>query len=149
MPRVRLRIGDDEIFDFDDLDGAPPPTSSCPSRRRRRCGAFYNLIDIRHASSSSSLLSIDRASNTPRSCCSRMERLELLFTGDAEQRSWRTMDKNEMIQPVDFLKVSHHGSDTGMPPVEILDKLLPMPAPSGVPGALPSRPSEHLPGRPR
>ena len=40
------------------------------------------------------------------------------------------MDKLDLVQPVDFLKVSHHGSDTGMPPDEILDKLLPMPRPA-------------------
>ena len=49
----------------------------------------------------------------------------LLFTGDAEKRSWRTMDKQGMVGPVHFLKVSHHGSSTGLPPAEILDKLLP------------------------
>jgi hypothetical protein len=40
------------------------------------------------------------------------------------------MNKNGLIQPVHFLKVSHHGSHTGMPPVEILDRLLPMPPPA-------------------
>lgn len=40
------------------------------------------------------------------------------------------MDKLDLVQPVDFLKVSHHGSDTGMPPDDILDKLLPMPGPA-------------------
>ena len=34
-----------------------------------------------------------------------------------------------MVGPVDFLKVSHHGSETGLPPAEILDKLLPPTAP--------------------
>ena len=51
----------------------------------------------------------------------------LLFTGDAEKRSWRQMDKLGLVGPVHFLKVSHHGSHTGMPPTEILDKLLPKP----------------------
>ena len=55
----------------------------------------------------------------------------LLFTGDAEKRSWRQMDKLGFVSPVHFLKVSHHGSSTGMPPDAILDKLLPKPAPAG------------------
>ena len=128
-----LRIGDDEIFDFDDLDGAAGVDLELPEPPRGvDAGAFYNLIDIRHANSSSSLLSIDKASNnTSIVLFLEWRGWKLLFTGDAERRSWRTMDKHELVQPVHFLKVSHHGSDTGMPPDEILEKLLPMPAPPG------------------
>jgi hypothetical protein len=60
----------------------------------------------------------------------------LLFPGDAEKRSWKTMDREGVIKPIHFLKVSHHGSHTGMPPTEpidILDKLLPMPPPDARP----------------
>ena len=59
-----LRIGDDEIFDFDDLDGASVTDVELPEPPRGvDAGAFYNLLDIRHGNSSSSLLSIDKASN--------------------------------------------------------------------------------------
>ncbi len=59
-----LRIGDDEIFDFDDLDGAAVTDVELPEPPRGvDAGAFYNLLDIRHGNSSSSLLSIDKASN--------------------------------------------------------------------------------------
>jgi beta-lactamase superfamily II metal-dependent hydrolase len=130
-----LRIGDDEIFDFDDLDGAAVTDVELPEPPRGvDAGAFYNLLDIRHANSSSTLLSIDKASNNT-SVVTLLEwnGWKLLFTGDAERRSWRTMDKHDLVKPVDFLKVSHHGSDTGLPPDEILDKLLPMPRPPGRP----------------
>jgi hypothetical protein len=121
-----LRIGDDEIFDFDDLDGAAPPDLEVPEPPRGvDAGAFYNLIDIRHGDSTT-LLSIDRASNnTSIVLLLEWQGWRLLFTGDAEKRSWRTMDKHGMVGPVHFLKVSHHGSSTGLPPAEILEKLLP------------------------
>ncbi len=75
---------------------------------------------------STTLLSIDRASNnTSIVLLLEWQGWRLLFTGDAEKRSWRTMDREGMVGPVHFLKVSHHGSVTGLPPAEILDKLLP------------------------
>jgi beta-lactamase superfamily II metal-dependent hydrolase len=89
-------------------------------------GAFYNLVAFRRQGFSDNLLAIDRAANNT----SVVFELEwrgwrLLFTGDAEKRSWKTMDKHVEFEPVHFLKVSHHGSHTGMPPDEILNKLLP------------------------
>lgn len=42
----------------------------------------------------------------------------LLFPGDAEHESWTLMWKNthsKLLEPVDFLKVSHHGSYNGTP----------------------------------
>ena len=128
-----LRIGDnadlDSVAAGTDADGPdelelPTPPAGVDA------GAFYNLIDIRHANLASTLLQIDKAANNT----SVVLHLEwhgwrLLFPGDAEKRSWRTMDREGLIQPVHFLKVSHHGSHTGMPPTEILDKLLPLPAP--------------------
>ena len=35
------------------------------------------------------------------------------------------MDDRDQLEEVHFLKVSHHGSHTGMPPAEMLDKILP------------------------
>lgn len=41
----------------------------------------------------------------------------LIFPGDAEQESWNTIWKKTraLKEPIDFLKVSHHGSCTGTP----------------------------------
>jgi beta-lactamase superfamily II metal-dependent hydrolase len=61
----------------------------------------------------------------------------LLFPGDAEHESWKLMWQNArqaLSRPLDFLKVSHHGSQNGTPyelgdagnPInEILDTVLP------------------------
>lgn len=43
------------------------------------------------------------------------------------------MDKVGVIKAIHFLKVSHHGSHTGMPETEILEKLMPLPSPDGRP----------------
>jgi hypothetical protein len=43
------------------------------------------------------------------------------------------MDAQGLIQPVHFLKIAHHGSRTGLPPDDILAKLLPVPAPDNRP----------------
>ena len=123
-----LGIGD--TFDFDDLDGlqvkdedlARPPAGV-------DAGAFYDLLDVRHGTSTT-LLSIDQASNnTSIVMLLEWNGWKLLFSGDAEKRSWKTMDRLGIVKRVDFLKVSHHGSHTGMPPDDILEKLLPMPVP--------------------
>jgi hypothetical protein len=51
----------------------------------------------------------------------------LLFTGDAEVESWHFIGtkSRKHMKPVDFLKVSHHGSANGTPS-DVLDKLLPV-----------------------
>lgn len=123
-----LRIG--ETFDFDDLDGLKVAEEDLPRPPEGvDAGAFYNLLDVRHGTSTA-LLSIDQASNnTSIVMLLEWNGWRLLFTGDAEKRSWRTIARLNLVQPVHFLKVSHHGSHTGMPPEEILEKLLPMPAP--------------------
>lgn len=93
-------------------------------------GAFYNLVDFRGRGYADNMLAIDRAANDS----SIVFLLEwrgwrLLFPGDAEHRSWRTMDKSGLLQPVHFLKVGHHGSHNGTPPIELLDKILPVSPP--------------------
>jgi hypothetical protein len=122
-------MGIDATDDFDDLDGVPVKDADLPRPPRGvDAGAFYNLLDIRH-SDSTGLLGIDRAANnTSVVILLEWKGWRLLFAGDAEQRSWKTMDKLGLVEPVHFLKVSHHGSHTGMPPDDILDKLLPAPA---------------------
>ncbi len=128
-----LRIGDST--DFDDLDLGLRDVKELELPQPPRgvdAGSFYNLLDVRHSNSASNLLNIDQASNnTSIVTLIEWKGWKLLFTGDAEKRSWRQMDKLGLVQPVHFLKVSHHGSHTGMPPGEILDKLLPMSAPAG------------------
>jgi beta-lactamase superfamily II metal-dependent hydrolase len=72
------------------------------------------------------LLAIDKAANnTSLVICLKWSGLRFLFTGDAEIRSWKTMNKHNVLKQVNFLKVSHHASHNGTPPSEILDKILP------------------------
>jgi beta-lactamase superfamily II metal-dependent hydrolase len=120
----------DDTFDFDDLDGLQSENAEVPNPPAGvDAGAFYNLLDVRHGASAT-LLSIDQASNnTSVVTLIEWQGWKLLFSGDAEKRSWKTIDKLGLIEPVHFLKVSHHGSHTGMPPEDVLEKLLPLPAP--------------------
>jgi hypothetical protein len=92
-------------------------------------GAFYNLVAMRRGYVDN-LLAIDQAANNS-SVVFYLEwrNWRLLFTGDAEERSWKEMDKNHLLRPIHFLKVSHHGSHNGTPDSDLLDKLLPLPRP--------------------
>ncbi len=88
-------------------------------------GAFYNLVSHRRWGYSDNLLEIDSANNnTSIVFCLNWRGWRLLFPGDAEERSWKEMDKHGMLKPVDFFKISHHGSITGIPPEKQLDKIL-------------------------
>ncbi|UCC58376.1 MAG: hypothetical protein JSW14_00115 [Candidatus Bathyarchaeum sp.] len=96
-------------------------------------GAFYNLVNSRKEIFES-LLAIDKAANNTSVVFSLEWRgYRLLFTGDAEERSWKTMDKYGVLKPVHFLKVSHHGSHNGTPEPELLDKILPLERPDEKP----------------
>ncbi len=89
-------------------------------------GAFYNLVEMRRRGYGSNLLAIDRAANNTSVVVSLEWRgWRLLFPGDAEYRSWKMMEQHGVLQPVQFLKISHHGSHNGTPDVELLDKVLP------------------------
>ena len=91
-------------------------------------GAFYDLVDMR-TNAFESLLAIDQAANDTSVVFSLEWRgYRLLFPGDAEDRSWRKMDQAGVLKPVHFLKVSHHGSYTGTPEPELLNKILPVKA---------------------
>ena len=104
-------------------------------------GAFYNLVESRRRTFSDNLLNIDRAANNT-SVVLQIEwrGWRLLFPGDAETRSWRQMNKNseqegaaergQELRPVHLLKVGHHGSHNGTPPVEILERVLPLQPPA-------------------
>lgn len=99
--------------------------------------AFFELVDARAKNSRTNALAIDKAkNNTSVVFTLRWNDRVLLFSGDAEVRSWQTMfkyheDPGEDLElvPIDFLKVSHHGSHNGTPDDEILDVLLPIPNP--------------------
>jgi hypothetical protein len=72
------------------------------------------------------LLSIDKAkNNTSIVFLLKWRGWRLLFLGDAEIRSWKTMRDKGVLSPVHFLKVSHHGSHNGTPGETILDEILP------------------------
>ncbi len=89
-------------------------------------GAFYRLVEARRSGLVDNLLAIDRAKNNSGIVfCLEWQDWKLLFTGDAELRSWREMNKRDMLSPVHFLKISHHASHNGTPEDELLEKILP------------------------
>lgn len=91
-------------------------------------GAFYNLIRYRQCGLYDNMLAIDKAANnTSIVFCLKWKGWKLLFPGDAEERSWKEMNKGNVISPVDFLKISHHGSSNGTPDSEILKVIFPDP----------------------
>ena len=89
-------------------------------------GAYYDLVRERRDSYLDNLFAIDAAANnTSVVFCLKWRGWKLLFTGDAELRSWKTMAREKVFSPVDFLKVGHHGSHNATPPPELLDMFLP------------------------
>jgi hypothetical protein len=93
-------------------------------------GAFYNLVDTRLSGVGDNMLAIDKAeNNTSVVFLLEWRGWRLLFAGDAEVKSWKTMNREGVLKPVHFLKVSHHGSHNGTPEDEIFDAILPKPAP--------------------
>jgi beta-lactamase superfamily II metal-dependent hydrolase len=100
--------------------GAPlPPTGINAS-------AFYDLLESVNGGLAESLLAIDRAGNNTSLVVEVTWRgRRLLLGGDAEQESWRLMARHADLRPVDLFKVAHHGSRTGRPPEEALDRILP------------------------
>lgn len=92
-------------------------------------GAFYKLINQRN-SFTENLLAIDKAKNNTSIVFSLEWRgWRLLFPGDAEEKSWKIMDRAGLLKPVHFLKVGHHGSHNGTPHTDILNKILPVNSP--------------------
>lgn len=89
-------------------------------------GAFYDLVEARKNGYIENLLAIDKAkNNTSLVFCLEWRNWRLLFAGDAEERSWKEMNKRELLKPVHFLKISHHGSHNGTPDVELVEKIMP------------------------
>ncbi|MCK4609625.1 MAG: hypothetical protein KAU62_00570, partial [Candidatus Heimdallarchaeota archaeon] len=92
-------------------------------------GDFYNLVEMRQRVYEN-MLTIDKAkNNTSVVFCLTWRGIRILFTGDAEERSWKTMrdfsEDYHFLQPVHFLKISHHGSKNGTPEEEILNEFFP------------------------
>jgi beta-lactamase superfamily II metal-dependent hydrolase len=95
-------------------------------------GAFFNLVEKRLRGVFDNLLAIDKAANNTSLVFSLEWRgWRLLFPGDAEHRAWLEMNKRDLLKPVHFLKVGHHGSWNGTPPPELLEQVLPLPTPDG------------------
>jgi beta-lactamase superfamily II metal-dependent hydrolase len=114
---LALRGGDGTVATMA-ADLVPPPGVDA--------GAFYNLVQMRN-NIGDTLLQIDKAANnTSIVFCLEWGGKKLLFCGDAEERSWKEMDKQGVLEPVDFLKIAHHGSHNGTPDVDILNKVLPL-----------------------
>jgi beta-lactamase superfamily II metal-dependent hydrolase len=89
-------------------------------------GAFYDLVESRRRGFADNLLAIDQAANnTSVVFCLGWRGWKLLFPGDAERRSWRTMNKANVLTAVDFLKIGHHGSANATPSLDLLKKILP------------------------
>ena len=93
-------------------------------------GAFFDLQASRRRNTRRQIMEIDKANNNT----SVVLELEwrgwrLLFAGDAELKSWKTMRANG-LKPVHFVKISHHGSHNGTFD-DLFDDLLPEQSPDG------------------
>ncbi len=86
---------------------------------------FFDLVASREGFYENLLAANSSINNTSIVLCIEWHGNKLLFTGDAEEQSWETMKKNNVLEKVDFLKVSHHGSHNGTPDSTILDIILP------------------------
>ncbi|MCP4662581.1 MAG: hypothetical protein GY856_44865 [bacterium] len=88
--------------------------------------SFERYLRVRRRGYFDGLLAIDAAANNTSVVLSLKWRdWHLLFPGDAEIRSWKQMNKVGVLEPVHFLKVSHHGSRNGTPSGELLNRILP------------------------
>lgn len=114
-------------------DGAAPAAPAGPAAPVAReapppgvdAGAFQDLVERRRSGWQADLLAIDRAENNTSVVFAMTWRgKRLVFTGDAELRSWSEMERRGVLKPADFMKVSHHGSHNGTPEAGILDLVL-------------------------
>jgi beta-lactamase superfamily II metal-dependent hydrolase len=103
------------------LDPVPEPP------RGVDLGSFLNLVASRRTGVADNLLAIDKAANnTSLVFLLSWRGWRLLFAGDAEKKSWARMQKEGVLKPVHFLKVSHHGSHNGTPEDATLEQFLPV-----------------------
>lgn len=89
--------------------------------------AFEALLEFSRTGLGDEMIAIDRAANnTSVVFLIEWRGWRLLFTGDAELRSWRTMEQQKKLRPVHFVKVGHHASHNGTPDESILEQILPI-----------------------
>jgi beta-lactamase superfamily II metal-dependent hydrolase len=89
--------------------------------------AFDHLVAFSRTGLGDEMMAIDRAANNTSVVFSlEWQGWRLLFCGDAELRSWRTMSEKKQLRPVHFIKVGHHASHNATPEEELLDQLLPI-----------------------
>jgi beta-lactamase superfamily II metal-dependent hydrolase len=90
-------------------------------------GAFYDLVEQMDRGFADTAFQIDQAANNTSLVFELTWRgRKLLFVGDAEKKSWRKMaERPGLLQPVDFLKIGHHGSHNATPDPAVLDLFLP------------------------
>jgi len=89
--------------------------------------AFDALVEFSRSGLGDEMLGIDRAANNTSVVFSIEWRgWRLLFSGDAELRSWRTMERKRQLRPVHFVKVGHHASHNGTPSEDVLERILPI-----------------------
>lgn len=94
-------------------------------------GDFFDLVRFRSSGMMGNLREIDKAANNSSVVLElEWEGWVLLFPGDAEEKSWAIMERQDLLRPAHFLKVSHHGSINGSPE-EAMEKVLPRQAPDG------------------
>lgn len=110
----------DNRWEFPHVNRSPkPPQLSDSDWGRLRGSIMRGAVE--------GVRTIDRAkNNTSLVFQLSVGRRNLLFTGDAELESWDVLTRKNKrwLEPVDFLKISHHGSHNGTP-LELLDTLLP------------------------
>jgi beta-lactamase superfamily II metal-dependent hydrolase len=90
------------------VEGLPsPPPGVDP-------GAYFDLVRARRDGLRQNIREIDKANNNT-SVVLEIEwsGWRLLFTGDAELKSWQQMRASNVLRPVHFVKISHHGSHNG------------------------------------
>ena len=119
----------------DQVAAGPGPADAPPGLSVPPVGvdpaAFFDLQASRRKNTRRQIMEIDKANNNT----SVVLELEwrgwrLLFAGDAELGSWKKMHEQNLIKPVHFVKVSHHGSHNGTYD-ELFDQLMPTDSPDG------------------
>jgi beta-lactamase superfamily II metal-dependent hydrolase len=89
--------------------------------------AFDALLEFSRTGLGDEMLAIDRAANNTSVVFTIEWRgWRLLFSGDAELRSWRAMEQQGQLRPVHFVKVGHHASHNGTPKEDVLERILPL-----------------------
>lgn len=96
-------------------------------------GAYFDLLTSRRSRSRTRILEIDAANNNTSVVLEVEWRgWRLLFPGDAEIKSWKKMHEQQLLRPVHFVKVAHHGSHNGTYE-ELFDQVMPSVSPDGRP----------------